>query len=54
MKNIYVHMSGFELVKQNRFAKNSENCEGKCSRRRKMFAKYVEKFANILWKVRRV
>ena len=39
-------MSGFELVKRNRFAKNSENCEGKCCRRRKMFAKYVEKFAN--------
>ena len=39
-------MSGFELVKQNRFAKNSENSKGKCCRRRKVFAKCVEKFAN--------
>ena len=38
--------SGFELVKQDWFAKNSEHSEEKCSHRQKMFSKNVEKFAD--------
>ena len=38
--------AGFELVKQNQFAKNSEHSKEKCCCRWNMFAKNVEKFVN--------